>query len=71
MDPELIDQVETLKATLRQLPKEEQDHLASFLFMERLKRNKLVMPTLHQRIEDADADNWKSWEKTKDSLKDD
>ena len=65
-----LDQLDNLKATLRQLPSDEQDNLASFLLMERLKRNKLIMPALHQRVEDADPANWQSWEKTKDTLKD-
>ena len=68
MDP---DQLEDLKANIRQLPADQQDYLASFLLMERLKRNKLIMPALHQRIDDADPENWPTWEKTKDSLKDD
>ncbi|MCP5535670.1 MAG: hypothetical protein H7A51_05465 [Akkermansiaceae bacterium] len=68
MDP---DQLEQLKTTLRRLSAAEQDHLAGFLLMERLKRNKLVMPALHQRIDDADPENWPSWEKTQEALKDD
>lgn len=63
-----LDQLEQLKATARQLSSSEQDHLAGFLLMERLKRNTLVMPALHQRIEDADPENWSSWQDTKDSL---
>lgn len=68
MDP---DHIESLKTSLRQLSDAEQDQLASFLLMERLKRNQLIMPSIHQRIEDADPDNWASWEKTKDSLQND
>ena len=46
----------------------EQDHLASYLLMKRLKRNKLVIHAIHQRIEDADMDNWETAQKTRDSL---
>ena len=56
-----------LKTSLGQLPAAEQDYLAGFLLVERLKRNSLVMPALHQRIEDADPENWKEWQKTKES----
>lgn len=66
-----LEQLETLKETICQLPAEDQDHLASFLLMERLKRNTLNIKALHQRVEDADPENWKSWEKTKKTLKDD
>jgi len=62
-----ISPLEELSAKIRKLPAAEQDYLASMLLMERLKRNKLVMPTLHQRIDDADVDNWKQWEKTSDA----
>lgn len=62
--------LESLQAAIRQLPADEQDHLAGMLLMERLKRNQLIMPALHQRIEDADPKNWQPWEKCKNSLKD-
>ena len=54
-----------------QLAAAEQDYLAGFLLLERLKRNSLVMPNLHQRIEDANPENWQDWQKTKESLPDD
>lgn len=70
MDPNPPESLESLKATIRQLPADEQDHIASMLLMERLKRNQLIMPALHQRIEDADTKNWQTWEKNKKDLKD-
>ncbi len=54
--------LDQLKHTIRTLTPQEQDHLAAFLLMQRLKRNQLVMPAIHQRIEDANPDNWESWE---------
>lgn len=65
MDNPDLDQ---LKADISKLSDSEQDHLAGFLLMQRLKRNQLVMPSIHQRIEDADPDNWEILEKTRDSL---
>jgi hypothetical protein len=65
-----LEALENLKATIRKLPAEDQDNLAGMLLMERLKRNKLIMPEIHKRIEDADPENWKTWEKTKRDLKD-
>lgn len=62
--------LETLKQEIQKLTHNEQDHLAGFLLMQRLKRNQLVMPTLHQRIEDADPDQWETLEKTRQSLAD-
>ena len=58
MDPDYLEQ---LKKTLGQLPSEQQDHLAGFLLIERLKRNSLVTPSLHQRIDDSDPENWNEW----------
>jgi len=66
MDPEAL---ENLKATIRKLPAADQDNLAGMLMMERLKRNQLVMPDLHKRIEDANPENWQTWETTKEKLK--
>ena len=63
-----LEELDNLKATLRSLPAATQDNLAALLLMERLKRNKLVMPDIHQRVEDADSKNWQSWEKTKKEL---
>jgi hypothetical protein len=60
--------IEPLKESIGKLTDAEQDHLAAFLLMQRLKRNKLVMPAIHQRIEDADPDNWETLKKTKDSI---
>ena len=59
----------TSNSHLSKLSADEQDHLAGFLLVERLKRNQLVMPSLHQRVEDADPENWQSWETTKESLR--
>ena len=66
-----LEELDNLKATLRSLPAATQDNLAALLLMERLKRNKLVMPDIHKRVEDADPANWQSWEKTKKELSDD
>lgn len=66
-----LDLLDDIKSSLSELSAEEQDHLAGFLLVERLKRNQLVMPALHQRIEDADPENWQPWQKTKDLLCDD
>ena len=65
MDNPDLDQI---KETIGKLTEAEQDHLAAFLLMQRLKRNKLVMPSIHQRVEDADPDNWENLEKLRDSL---
>lgn len=65
MDNPDLDQI---KETIEKLTEAEQDHLAAFLLMQRLKRNKLVMPSIHQRVEDADPDNWENLEKLRDSL---
>ena len=59
MEPTLLDE---LKTQIKSLSTEDQDHLASMLLMERLKRNKLIMPTLHKRVDDADPVNWKAME---------
>lgn len=68
MDSEQIDE---LKQTLGRLSPDEQDQLAGFLLVERLKRNSLVMPSLHKRVEDSDPDNWQTWGKSKESQCDD
>lgn len=65
MDNPDLDQI---KETIGKLTEAEQDHLAAFLMMQRLKRNKLVMPSIHQRVEDANPDNWENLEKLRDSL---
>ncbi|MGJ8677173.1 MAG: hypothetical protein ACSHX0_06630 [Akkermansiaceae bacterium] len=59
--------LEELTAKIRALSQADQDYIASMLLMERLKRNKLVMPTLHQRIDDSEGENWKSFDQVKDS----
>ena len=66
-----VEELENLKATLRKLPADTQDHLAGLLLMERLKRNKLIMPDIHQRIEDADPEKWQSWDKSKPDVQND
>ena len=63
-----LDALEELKTTIRKLPPATQDMLAGMLLMERLKRNKLVMPNIHQRIEDGDPKNWQPWEKAQPNL---
>ncbi|NWK54480.1 hypothetical protein HW115_02580 [Verrucomicrobiaceae bacterium N1E253] len=63
-----LDELEQLKATLRALPAATQDSLAGLLLMERLKRNTLVMPDIHRRIENADPDQWSKWEDTKKKI---
>ena len=65
-----LDQLDALKTKLGQLSADEQDYIAGFLLIERLKRNSLIMPVLHQRIEDASPENWQPWQKTKDLLGD-
>lgn len=65
-----LEQLEDLKSSLRKLPHAEQDHIAGFLLMERMKRNQLVMPVIHQRIDDAAPENWPTWEKSKSQLGD-
>jgi len=60
--------LEEIQSAIKNLSHAEQDHLAGFLLMERLKRNQLIMPTLHQRIEDADPKNWQTWEQTKKEI---
>ncbi|MFK7909028.1 MAG: hypothetical protein AB8F34_00340 [Akkermansiaceae bacterium] len=59
---------EQLKESIGKLTDAEQDHLAAFLLMQRLKRNQLVMPAIHQRIEDADPENWETLNKAQDSI---
>jgi hypothetical protein len=63
-----LEEIEQLKTTIRNLPPATQDMLAGMLLMERLKRNKLIMPDIHKRIEDADPENWKTWEDVKKTL---
>jgi len=65
-----LDTLEELKTTIRKLPPATQDMLAGMLLMERLKRNKLVMPDIHKRIEDSDPKNWQPWESAKPKLQD-
>lgn len=64
-----LEALENLKATIRKLPVADQDNLAGMLLMERLKRNTLIMPDIHKRVEDANPENWQTWEKTKKDLK--
>lgn len=63
--------MEQLTTEIEKLSVAEQDHLAGFLLVQRMKRNQLVMPVMHQRIEDADPENWVSWENTKKQIKHD
>jgi len=65
-----LEKMEQLTAEIKKLSADEQDHIAGFLLIERMKRNQLVMPVMHQRIDDADPDNWAAWQKTKNQLED-
>ncbi len=65
-----LEKLENITSELSKLSAEEQDHLAGFLLVERMKRNQLVMPVIHKRVEDADPENWNDWEKAKLQLKD-
>lgn len=60
-------ELDSLKASLGELSADNQDYIAGFLLVERLKRNSLVLPSLHQRIEDANPDNWQLWQDTDQS----
>ncbi|MGB1874401.1 MAG: hypothetical protein ACPH5P_05300 [Akkermansiaceae bacterium] len=64
------DHLDELKQSLGRLSPGEQDQLAGFLLVERLKRNSLVMPALHKRIDDSDPDNWQTWHKPEESKRD-
>jgi len=66
-----LEKMEQLTTEIEKLSVAEQDHLAGFLLVQRMKRNQLVMPVMHQRIEDADPENWVSWENTKKQIKHD
>ena len=55
-----LSELEQIKESLSQLSAEDQDHVAGFLLVERLKRNSLVMPSLHKRVEDSDPENWQT-----------
>lgn len=59
--------LEQIKQSLLRLSSEDQDHMAGFLLVERLKRNSLIMPTLHKRIEDSDPENWQALKNVKTS----
>lgn len=59
--------LEQIKESLLRLSSEDQDHMAGFLLVERLKRNSLIMPTLHKRIEDSDPENWQALKNVKTS----
>jgi len=41
--------MEQLTTEIEKLSVAEQDHLAGFLLVQRMKRNQLVMPVMHQR----------------------
>lgn len=60
-------ELDSIKASLGELSADNQDYIAGFLLVERLKRNSLVLPSLHQRIEDANPDNWQLWQDTDQS----
>ncbi|MDG1357603.1 MAG: hypothetical protein P8P36_05365 [Akkermansiaceae bacterium] len=62
-----VTELDQLKECLRKLPPEDQDHMAGFLLVERLKRNSLVMPALHKRVEDSDPENWQTLKSLKEA----
>ena len=55
-----LSELEHIKESLSQLSADDQDHVAGFLLVERLKRNSLVIPSLHKRVEDSDPENWQT-----------
>lgn len=63
-----LDELDHLKTIIRALPSGQQDNLAAMLLMERLKRNQLIMPDIHSRVEDSDPKNWQEWQDTKNKL---
>ena len=62
-----LSELERIKESLSQLSAEDQDHVTGFLLVERLKRNSLVMPSLHKRVEDSDPENWQTLKSIKAS----
>lgn len=64
MDTPELDQI---KESLSKLAPEDQDHMAGFLLVERLKRNSLNIPTIHKRVEDSDPENWQPLNEDKSS----
>lgn len=66
-----LSDLEQIKESLSQLSAEDQDHVAGFLLVERLKRNRLVMPSLHKRVEDSDPENWQTLKSVKASTDND
>ena len=62
-----LSELEHIKESLSQLSADDQDHVAGFLLVERLKRNSLVMPSLHKRVEDSDPENWQTLKSIKAS----
>ena len=62
-----LSELEQIKESLSQLSADDQDHVAGFLLVERLKRNSLVMPSLHKRVEDSDPENWQTLKSIKAS----
>lgn len=62
-----LSELEHIKESLSQLSAEDQDHVAGFLLVERLKRNSLVIPSLHKRVEDSDPENWQTLKSIKAS----
>ena len=60
-------ELDQIKESIRKLTPEDQDHMAGFLLVERLKRNSLAIPALHKRVEDSDPENWQPLHKDKSS----
>lgn len=56
--------VSILQHELELLPAEQQDRLAAFLTVLRLKRSGM-MNELQRRLDDQDPDNWFAWETAK------
>ena len=63
-----IQDLDSIKLAISKLTDSQQDYLAGFLLMERLRRNSLQLRSLSQRIDDADPENWESMEKTESSM---
>lgn len=59
--------VATLERELQQLPGHLQDRIAAFLTVLRLKRDG-ADELIHNRLNDADSGNWKSWKEAKREL---
>lgn len=59
--------VAAIQHELEHLPAEQQDRLAAFLTVLRMKREGL-MTELQRRLDDKDSSNWVSWDDAKSEL---